>query len=1596
MVDTSTIESYIQDKGQNHHNCHHNDRQQDSLYTLSFENLTVHVPGGASTTSKSRQCWNAMNNPFRNFLQEYFGLSVLSSNPIYALDNVSGYVQSGELCLILGPEQQSKSTLLRALSGRLNPTDELSGTILLNGMPMARSYQGWRRLCPYVSPSDTSHSAVLTVRETFEFAAKCTCSTSTSSSPSSSTAQSENENDIEERVNEVMVELGLDGVADTVVGDENLRGVSGGQKRRVTVGEMMFDDGDTSTTRFMCCDSITDGLSSSDSISLIEKFATACHTQGYAAFISLLQPSDEMIELFDKILVLTSCGELAYFGPVNKTKLKSIFLDLKKEEHENDGTDTGASDDDDDYDGSIADLVLRQSLGTNPSEQEEKVVKRYANSSIAKDTVTQLSLLRSQAPPARSQDVRSLLPTDRYPTTYWYQFNIIADRRLKLISRNAVTWTRVGIAILFGVIIGSLFSALDNSITGALARTGYLFLNCFLVLMLSAAVTIPSSFRERVTLFKHRSAEFYDGRIAYVAQVITDAPLSILEAILLSTISYFWVDMNSSKTGKFIYFVATLVALECAGQALGRLLCALCRKQVTANAMSSIIILIFGTVGGFMPSYDAIHPVLQWLSWVTPVSYAFEGLMINQFQDQPFDPLLSINSNGPMMTEVGGNQWLQLYSLPRNDNLSPNGVKAFNMFMVFFFAIFYDLLGFYFVEKTRGWYHNQTRRPQSTVKNSFSMGGGQASFDDTHNNSQASPELETVAERNDTWPQCLSVQDLSYEVPINRKDHVGINIHAFIQRSTIRWAGKSKGQGEKLDNSSTSTDSKESRSSLRLLRNVNARFGCGRMAALMGTSGAGKTTLMDVIAGYKTGGTIAGNILIDGAAKCYAEQQDILNPYLSVIETLRFTSNCRLKRNVDKEKVIKQVIHLMNLKDWTDYVVGKESEGEGLPKHARKRLTIAIELVGQPKILFLDEPTTGLGSNAASMVIDAVRRATDVLHLITVATMHQPSKIIWDSFDDAILLTRGGRVTYMGETGRSSKTVLDYFVSVGNEIPPTRCNPADFCLAVINKLEPEEASAAFEKSQIGETLKATIAAEMTGCGPPPDIDKKPSNGFFREFLLLTVRHMIVQWRNPSYCMMRIISSIVMSFYIGVLFIADKSTIEGAVFSIGAIFFLVFVLVIPMQAAVVPLVEDRAVLYRETTSGQYSRIAYALGQLVADQPFHLLNTLLMYIMFYFLVDFKTSAEEMGYFLLTLYLSNWVIQSIGQLFALATPNEESANGLGGLSVILSVVLMGFLITVNAMPDGWVWACECMNFGSHLRLEHGLMLTSSFPSFVHRTDIDWCNLFHYILQGLVTNELAGSSYSIDLIGLLPDITAEMPNGILAFGNGNDSQSVEARQVASVISLALEAPDGINPDTRSLPGLINCTVAMGCFADNETAIFDSFMECYIFNGLRPPPCRDEFGTVVSNVNITDVLECFVPEDRPASVPTRDGSPFIPADFSEDDYGAMNDDSRLDLVLCLMKALLPQDKLNAIQELIETIEKIVGLLVFVLEIIQNGIDIPGELILFFFGWAEYSEGEGIVAPFKYWYCLGAVAIFLGGIEIFKLIAIRFIVWTKR
>ncbi|KAI5075448.1 hypothetical protein GOP47_0009524 [Adiantum capillus-veneris] len=224
---------------------------------------------------------------------------------------------------------------------------------------------------------------------------------------------------------------------------------------------------------------------------------------------------------------------------------------------------------------------------------------------------------------------------------------------------------------------------------------------------------------------------------------------------------------------------------------------------------------------------------------------------------------------------------------------------------------------------------------------------------------------------------------------------------------------------------------------LQLLRGVTGSFRPGVLTALMGVSGAGKTTLMDVLAGRKTGGYIEGNIRISGYPKVqttfarvsgYCEQTDIHSPQMTVRESLIYSAWLRLSpdiHNIVRWAFVDEVMELVELDNLSDALVGLPGIS-GLSTEQRKRLTIAVELVANPSIIFMDEPTSGLDARAAAIVMRAVKNIVKTGRSI-VCTIHQPSIEIFEAFDELLLMKRGGQVIYAGPLGRRSQNVIEYF-----------------------------------------------------------------------------------------------------------------------------------------------------------------------------------------------------------------------------------------------------------------------------------------------------------------------------------------------------------------------------------------------------------------------------------------------------------------------------------------------------------------------------------------------------------------------------------------
>ncbi|KAL3585989.1 hypothetical protein D5086_012856 [Populus alba] len=270
-----------------------------------------------------------------------------------------------------------------------------------------------------------------------------------------------------------------------------------------------------------------------------------------------------------------------------------------------------------------------------------------------------------------------------------------------------------------------------------------------------------------------------------------------------------------------------------------------------------------------------------------------------------------------------------------------------------------------------------------------------------------------------------------------------------------------------------------------LMRCVTGKIMPGRVSAVMGPSGAGKTTFLSALAGKATGCTMTGSILINGKNESihsykkiigFVPQDDIVHGNLTVEENLRFSARCRLSADMpkaDKVLVIERVIEALGLQTVRDSVVGTV-EKRGISGGQRKRVNVGLEMVMEPSLLILDEPTSGLDSSSSLLLIRALRReALEGVNICMV--VHQPSYALFKMFDDFILLAKGGLTVYHG----SAKKVEEYFAGLGITVPE-RVTPPDHYIDILEGIVKTNSNVTHEQLPIRWMLH-------NGYPVPPDM-----------------------------------------------------------------------------------------------------------------------------------------------------------------------------------------------------------------------------------------------------------------------------------------------------------------------------------------------------------------------------------------------------------------------------------------------------------------------------------------------------------------------------
>ncbi|XP_044500397.1 pleiotropic drug resistance protein 3-like isoform X4 [Mangifera indica] len=482
----------------------------------------------------------------------------------------------------------------------------------------------------------------------------------------------------------------------------------------------------------------------------------------------------------------------------------------------------------------------------------------------------------------------------------------------------------------------------------------------------------------------------------------------------------------------------------------------------------------------------------------------------------------------------------------------------------------------------------------------------------------------------------------------------------------------------------------------------------GVLTALMGISGAGKTTLFDVLAGRKTTGYIEGDIKIGGYPKVqetfarisgYCEQTDVHSPRITVGESLMFSAWLRLSPEIDsktKAAFVNEVLEIIELDEIKDSLVGLP--GDGLSTEQRKRLTIAVELVANPSIIFMDEPTTGLDARAAAIVMRVVKNVVETGRTI-VCTIHQPSIDIFEAFDELILLKRGGRVVYSGELGRHSSKLIEYFQRISGVTKiKDNYNPATWILELTSPSAEAELNVDFAeiyKDSVLNEKNKELVRELSF--PLPDstdlhFPTRFSQNFWGQFKKCLWKQYLSYWRSPSYNLHRITHVLIASVLFGVLFWNQGRNMndQQSLFNIfGALYVAVIFLGINNCSSVMSYVAtERTVMYREKFAGMYSPRAYAFAQVAVEIPYIFVQAILFVLITYPMMGFYWSVYKIFWNLYAMFMTMLYYNYLGMLLVALTPNEMVAAILSSVFYTLFNLFSGFVMPQPQIPKWWIW--------------------------------------------------------------------------------------------------------------------------------------------------------------------------------------------------------------------------------------------------------------------------------------------------------------------
>ncbi|KAF4450095.1 hypothetical protein F53441_6739 [Fusarium austroafricanum] len=1201
------------------------------------------------------------------------------------LDKFRGVVKPGEMVLVLGKPGSGCTTFLKTIANQRYGYTAVEGEVLY-GPWKNTEFDQYRGEAMY-NGEDDIHLPTLTVEQTLGFALDCKM-------PAKRPGNMSKDEFKESVISMLLKMFNIEHTRKTIVGDHFVRGVSGGERKRVSIAEGMITN-----AACLAWDNSTRGLDASTALDFAKSLRIQTNLYKTTTFVSLYQASENIYNLFDKVMVIDG-GKQVYFGPAASARayFESLGFAPRPRQTSADYL-TGCTDN---FEREYAPGRSEENAPHSPESLEEAFKKSDAcksldaemaeyKASLAQETDTHNDFQIAVKEGKRGTSKRSV-----YQVGFHLQVWALMKRQftLKLQDRFNLFfgWFR---SIVIAIVLGTLYLNLGKTSASAFSKGGLLFV-ALLFNAFQAFSELAGTMTGRGIVNKHKGYAFHRPSALWIAQIFVDQVFAASQILLFCIIVYFMTNL-ARDAGAFFTFFLMILSGNIGMTLFFRVLGCISPDFDYAIKFAVIVITLFVVTSGYIIQYDQEKVWLRWIFWINFLGLSFSSMMMNEFQRINMTCTAdSLIPAGPEYTDinyqvctlagsksgttlVSGSDYISQGFAYRPGDLWRNWgiVLALIIFFLFLNVALGELVN-------HGMGGNAAKVYAKPNKERKSLNEKLISKRDTRTKDKSNEEGSDIRVKSES---VLTFENLNYDVPIPGPE-----------------------------------------GTRRLLNNVFGYVRPGELTALMGASGAGKTTLLDVLAARKNIGVISGDILVDALAPgkefqrstSYAEQLDVHEPSQTVREALRFSAELRQPFHVpmkDRHAYVEEIIALLECEDIADAIIGTPEFG--LTVEQRKRVTIGVELAAKPELmLFLDEPTSGLDSQSAFNIVRFLKKLAASGQAI-LCTIHQPNAALFENFDRLLLLQRGGRTVYFGDIGKDAHVLRNYLKSHGAEAGP-KDNVAEYMLEAIGagstpRVGDRDWADIWEDSPEFAEVKETIirikrerqAVARTADSNKAELEKEYASPFTHQMAVVSKRMFRSYWRSPNYLFTRIFSHVAVAFITGLMYLNldnSRSSLQNRVFIIFQVTVLPALIITQVE---VMFHVKRALYFREQSSKMYSPFVFAVNVVIAEMPYSILCAVAFYLPLYFMPGFQTDPSRAGYQFLMVLITELFSVTLGQGLASITPSPFISAQFDPFIIINFALFCGVTIPPPQMPGFWrAWLYQLDPF---TRLISGMVTTA-----------------------------------------------------------------------------------------------------------------------------------------------------------------------------------------------------------------------------------------------------------------------------------------------